>query len=446
MQRDGRSAGKPDNNALGAIEKAIEPTVAAMGYALVRVMMTGGTSNPVLQVMVERTDDRSMTVEDCAEIRRAVSAVLDVEDPITGAYRLEISSPGIDRPLVKPADFARFKGEVARIETIEPVEGRKRFQGRLLGVEGDAVRLTLEDGAVVALPLGAVRRAKLVQKNQATDQMRSFLSSLKVLQDDQLKDAQVRLAQAGIRSKDLAVAVIFGRCRRLDKNAVCGGLKLPPHVAWLARYRTCTVHRLGRYPLKHDVSESASGRVGLRLLQRGRLFPDELKLVLLPGAFQNLPSNGYMPHRIGQRAVFGRVRPEFVDGHSEILHGVRRQHHQRTGQRDPLLVAEWLQVLLHQFEQGGAGPIGRYQQVMRSRQAGDALPDLAHEFVLVGRPVRRFADDGQDHRELILHSMIHLAKERADAPFVLFRFGNVASDLRCSDNRAVGILDRRYGQ
>jgi ribosome maturation factor RimP len=162
MQRDGRSAGKPDNSALGAIEKAIEPTIVAMGYALVRVMISGGAGNPVLQVMVERADDRSMTVEDCAEISRAVSAVLDVEDPIADAYRLEISSPGIDRPLVKPADFERFKGEVARIETVEPVEGRKRFQGRLLGVEDGAVRLGLDDGATVALPLGVVRRAKLV--------------------------------------------------------------------------------------------------------------------------------------------------------------------------------------------------------------------------------------------------------------------------------------------
>ena len=162
MQRDGRPTGNHDRSSLGAIERAIEPTVAAMGYALVRVMMSGGASNPVLQVMVERTDERSMTVEDCAEISRAVSAVLDVEDPIAGAYRLEISSPGIDRPLFKPAHFERFKGEVAKVETIEPIEGRKRFQGRLLGVENGAVLVGLDDGGRVAVPLGAVRRAKLV--------------------------------------------------------------------------------------------------------------------------------------------------------------------------------------------------------------------------------------------------------------------------------------------
>jgi ribosome maturation factor RimP len=161
MQRDGKPAPASGQTALGTIEKSIEPVVAAMGYALVRVTVSGGNS-PVLQVMVERADERSMTVEDCAEISRAVSAVLDVEDPIAGAYRLEVSSPGIDRPLVKPADFERFAGEVAKVETIAPVDGRKRFQGKLLGISGGAVRLKLDEGAEVALPLDTVRRAKLV--------------------------------------------------------------------------------------------------------------------------------------------------------------------------------------------------------------------------------------------------------------------------------------------
>ena len=165
MQRDGKPSGKPAQNAgqtsLGTVEKSIEPVVIAMGYVLVRVMVSGGNS-PVLQVMVERADERSMTVEDCAEISRAVSAVLDVEDPIAGAYRLEVSSPGIDRPLVKPRDFDRFAGEVAKVETITPVDGRKRFQGKLLGMSDGAVRLKLDEGAEVALPLDTVRRAKLV--------------------------------------------------------------------------------------------------------------------------------------------------------------------------------------------------------------------------------------------------------------------------------------------
>jgi ribosome maturation factor RimP len=173
MQQDRRSAGAPSGpegqadrpkggqTSVATIEQAIEPTVAAMGYAVVRVAVSGGSS-PVLQVMVERGDGKSMTVEDCADISRAVSAILDVEDPIAGAYRLEISSPGIDRPLVKPADFERFAGEVAKVETTLPVEGRKRFQGRLLGLRQDAVALKLDDGAEVALPLNVLRRAKLV--------------------------------------------------------------------------------------------------------------------------------------------------------------------------------------------------------------------------------------------------------------------------------------------
>ena len=145
MQRQSRPAGSPVHSALGTIEKAIEPTVAAMGYVLVRVMISGGNNNPLLQIMVERTDDKSMTVENCADVSRAVSAVLDVEDPIASAYRLEVSSPGIDRPLVKARDFERFAGEVAKVETDAPIDGRKRFQGGLRPaipvVEDDGVRL-----------------------------------------------------------------------------------------------------------------------------------------------------------------------------------------------------------------------------------------------------------------------------------------------------------------
>jgi ribosome maturation factor RimP len=162
MQRQSRPAGSPGHSALGTIEKAIEPTVAAMGYVLVRVMISGGNNNPLLQIMIERTDDKSMTVENCADVSRAVSAVLDVEDPIASAYRLEVSSPGIDRPLVKARDFERFAGEVAKVETGAPIDGRKRFQGRLLGMAGDAVRMKLDEGSEVAVPLQAVKRAKLV--------------------------------------------------------------------------------------------------------------------------------------------------------------------------------------------------------------------------------------------------------------------------------------------
>jgi len=148
----------------GKIEAMIAPSLEAMGYRLVRVAITGGR-RATLQVMAERVDDRAMTVEDCVEISRTVSALLDVADPIAGAYTLEVSSPGIDRPLVKREDFARFTGFEAKIELAAPRDGRRRFRGRLLGVEGDAVRL-LVDAAEIAVPLASVTRAKLVLSDE----------------------------------------------------------------------------------------------------------------------------------------------------------------------------------------------------------------------------------------------------------------------------------------
>jgi ribosome maturation factor RimP len=152
------------------IERMIAPSLAAMGYDIVRVLLTGG-QRPTLQVMAERTDGQDMSVDDCAEISRAVSALLDVEDPIAGAYTLEVSSPGIDRPLTRPADFQRFAGFEARVETRQPVEGRKRFRGRLLGLEGDSIRIATPEGEA-ALPVDDILRAKLVLTDEliaATD-------------------------------------------------------------------------------------------------------------------------------------------------------------------------------------------------------------------------------------------------------------------------------------
>ncbi len=111
--------------------------------------------------MIERSDHAPLTVDDCADASRTISAVLDVEDPISGTYTLEVSSPGIDRPLIKLEDFDRFAGFVAKIELSEPLHGRKRFRGQLRGVDADAVRVALDDGEV-ALPYKAIRNAKLV--------------------------------------------------------------------------------------------------------------------------------------------------------------------------------------------------------------------------------------------------------------------------------------------
>lgn len=142
------------------IEDLIAPTVADMGYDIVRVQVTGNQRQR-LQVMAERRDGQAITVDDCAEISRAVSAILDVEDPISGAYTLEVSSPGIDRPLTRLADFDRFAGLDARVETEAPVDGRRRFRGRLLGTEGESVKIR-QDDTVLDIPFGAIHRAKLI--------------------------------------------------------------------------------------------------------------------------------------------------------------------------------------------------------------------------------------------------------------------------------------------
>ncbi len=144
----------------GDIAPLIEPSLEAMGYRLVRVAFLGAR-RATLQVMAERLDDSPMTVDDCTEISRSVSALLDVADPIEGAYMLEVSSPGLDRPLTRPEDYDRFAGFEVRIELAQPLDGRRRFRGRLLGRTGGEVRLRAETGEV-ALPLGDIAKAKLV--------------------------------------------------------------------------------------------------------------------------------------------------------------------------------------------------------------------------------------------------------------------------------------------
>ena len=131
-----------------------------MGYRVVRVTFTGG-KRATLQVMAERADDAAMTVEDCAQLSRHISALLDVADPIASSYLLEVSSPGIDRPLVRPEDYARFAGFEAKLELNGLHDGRRRFRGRIVGFEGDAVKMALGD-ETVALPFREIARARLV--------------------------------------------------------------------------------------------------------------------------------------------------------------------------------------------------------------------------------------------------------------------------------------------
>ena len=142
------------------VEAMITPTIEAMGYDVVRVMIAGGQS-VMLQVMAERHDGKAMTVEDCAEISRTVSALLEVEDPITGPYRLEVSSPGIDRPLTKARDFERFAGSTAKIKLAVPLAGRRNFTGVLSGMQDGRVKVQV-DGEIFELDFEHIERARLV--------------------------------------------------------------------------------------------------------------------------------------------------------------------------------------------------------------------------------------------------------------------------------------------
>jgi ribosome maturation factor RimP len=142
------------------IETLILPIVEQLGYELVRVQMQGAR-RPTLQVMAERQDRRGMTVDDCARISREVSALLDQADPIGSEYLLEVSSPGIDRPLIRAQDYDRFAGHEAKLELAAPVEGRKRFQGVIAGREDDEVLIQVE-AETVKLPLAGIKRARLV--------------------------------------------------------------------------------------------------------------------------------------------------------------------------------------------------------------------------------------------------------------------------------------------
>ena len=147
----------PDNR----LAELVAPTLEAMGYELVRVVTTGG-ARPTVQVMAERSDGQAMAIEDCTSISRALGAVLDVADPLPGPWELEVSSPGIDRPLTRVKDWNRFAGHLARVELIEPVDGRRRMNGIVLGADEEAARLRLEDGTEAVVRLGAIRRARLV--------------------------------------------------------------------------------------------------------------------------------------------------------------------------------------------------------------------------------------------------------------------------------------------
>ena len=155
------------------IQDMIAPTVEDLGFEIVRVQVTG-SKHPRLQVMAERIDGTGIDVEDCAKISRSISALLDVEDPISGEYALEVSSPGIDRPLTRTKDFETWAGFDAKVELSVGIDGRKRFSGRLLGVDdNDNILMEDAEGENHVLPFDDVQRAKLL----LTDELMAAVTS-----------------------------------------------------------------------------------------------------------------------------------------------------------------------------------------------------------------------------------------------------------------------------
>ena len=152
---------------IAALKRLIEHELKSLGYDLVRVAFTGGTSDRTLQIMAERPDTRQLTLGDCERISRRLSDVFDAADPVEGSYRLEVSSPGIDRPLTRLNDYADWAGHEARITLAEPMGGRKQFSGTIEGTgEGQVVHLKGKDGNDYPIPFSSIASAKLLLTDQ----------------------------------------------------------------------------------------------------------------------------------------------------------------------------------------------------------------------------------------------------------------------------------------
>jgi ribosome maturation factor RimP len=170
---------RPNHTGLeGRIAEIIAPRLEAMGYELVRVQVMG-TENPTVQIMADRADEAPFTLDDCTEISHLLSAVLDVEDPISSAWTLEVSSAGIDRPLTRTKDFVRYAGFEAKIELNFPGPGgRKRFTGVIIGADEHQAQLKIETGETVALKRADMKKAKLI----LTDALIAFSTREAVVQ------------------------------------------------------------------------------------------------------------------------------------------------------------------------------------------------------------------------------------------------------------------------
>lgn len=172
---------------LAGLTALIEPEAKALGFDLVRVAMVGGASDPTLQVMAERPDTRQLVLSDCEALSRRLSELLDRleaegQDPIEGGYRLEVSSPGIDRPLTRPSDYADWAGHEARLKLGEVVDGAKQVSGTIDGIDGDTVRISSPKG-VREIPYSAIQSAKLL----LTDKLINATAPLSTEGADQIK-------------------------------------------------------------------------------------------------------------------------------------------------------------------------------------------------------------------------------------------------------------------
>ena len=177
----------------------IEPQASGLGMEIVRVRLMGG-NRPVLQIMTERAGGAPTDVEDCAKLSRAMSEVLDTEDPITDKYTLEVSTPGIDRPLTRAGDFARWIGHAAKLELIRPLDNQRRFRGLIRGEENGKVQILLDDETELEAGVDELAKASLI----LTDELIAAAQSDGTLppQEDELADFEIDDTQDELETED----------------------------------------------------------------------------------------------------------------------------------------------------------------------------------------------------------------------------------------------------
>ncbi|WP_212522873.1 ribosome maturation factor RimP [Actibacterium sp. MT2.3-13A] len=175
------------------LAEILQPVLEGMGFELVRIRLMGGQTK-TLQIMAERPEG-GIEVDDCAEISTAVSAVLDVEDPIEENYTLEVSSPGIDRPLTRLKDFDTWEGFEAKIETSELIDGRRRFKGALAGTEGDEVLITIPEGTI-GLKFDWLSEAKLVLTDELIAEMLRSRKAAGIVDEDAFDEIETEDSDA----------------------------------------------------------------------------------------------------------------------------------------------------------------------------------------------------------------------------------------------------------